>query len=82
MLVLRGILRGTMVKDGVPIEIDLTQAEERERVLSLLREVASLSDEHWNLMSVLRRYPRPGGTYAKSQLLGAYRRVVQEGATL
>jgi len=68
-----------MVKGGVPQAIDLTQSSERVRVLDLLRAVAQTTHDDWDLMSILRRFPRPGGTYAKSQLLGAYRALVKEG---
>lgn len=68
-----------MVKGGVPIEIDLTQEDERARVHAILQAAAETPDDAWNLMALLRKYPRPGGTYAKSQLLGAYRRMVNRG---
>lgn len=69
-----------MVKGGVPKAVDLTQPEERERILSLLRAIDSMDDDDRDLMPLLRRYPRSRGTYAKSQLLGAYRQLVEEGA--
>ncbi len=73
-----GIL-SDMVKRGVPQPVDLTQREERERVLALLEAIAKAPEEGWALMPLLRQYPRPGGTYAKSQLLRAYRQFVDEG---
>ena len=73
-----GIL-SDMVKRGVPQPVDLTQREERERVLALLQAIAKAPEEGWALMPLLRQYPRPGGTYAKSQLLRAYRQFVDEG---
>ncbi len=69
-----------MVRRGVPTSIDISPAGERERVIALLREIAAAPADDWDLMPLLRRYPRPGGTYAKSQLLGAYRELVEEGA--
>ena len=69
-----------MVKGGIPQRIDISQAEERERVLGLLRAVDTAPEERWDLMTTLRQFPRPSGTYAKSQLLGAYRILVEEGA--
>ena len=69
-----------MVKGGIPHKIDISQVEERERVLPLLHAVDAASEERWDLMAILRQFPRPGGTYAKSQLLGAYRILVEEGA--
>ncbi|MGC9469078.1 MAG: elongator complex protein 3 [Anaerolineae bacterium] len=69
-----------MVRGGVPQQIDLKKDEEREQVLDALCAIQSTPDEDWDLMALLRRYPRPHGTFAKSQLLGAYRRLVEEGA--
>ncbi len=69
-----------MVKGGVPEAIDLAREDERERVLAILAAVRSTAPDEWDLMALLRRYPRADGTYAKSQLLGAYRRLVEEGA--
>ncbi len=69
-----------MVKKGIPSVVDLSDTAERARVLALLSEIAGLPDDDWDLMTTLRRYPRPGGTYAKSQLLGAYRRLVADGS--
>lgn len=71
-----------MVKRGVPKELDLTNPDERERVLRVLRAIAALPGDVVDYSSILRRYPSPTGTYAKSQLLEAYRRFVAEGALL
>ncbi len=68
-----------MAKGGVPEPIDLTQPSERERVGNILAAIRDLSPDERDLMPILRQYPRPGGTYAKSQLLGAYRQLVDEG---
>lgn len=69
-----------MVKGGVPKQIDLTVPDERERVYHILHAVAALSEDTDDYSDILRRYPSPSGTYAKSQLLEAYRRLVAEGA--
>ncbi|MCU0522520.1 MAG: tRNA uridine(34) 5-carboxymethylaminomethyl modification radical SAM/GNAT enzyme Elp3 [Anaerolineae bacterium] len=93
-----------MTKGGVPAHIDLGNAEERKRVLSLLSDFARAllvshgsaealpMAEGWGsvgehssqrvdaqLMVALRRYGHNAGTYAKSQLLGAYRELVKAG---
>lgn len=68
-----------MVKGGVPQKLDLTLPEERERVLHILYAIAALADDVADYSDILRRYPSPSGTYAKSQLLDAYRQLVQEG---
>lgn len=68
-----------MVKGGVPNKIDLTESAELARVRAILEVAATAEEDDWDLMSVLRQYPRPGGTYAKSQLLGAYRELVKQG---
>jgi len=60
-----------MTKGGVPGPIDIES--EQDTLLSILREVRDTPDEQWDLAAVLRRYPRDEGTYAKSQLLAAYR---------
>lgn len=69
-----------MVKGGVPGAIDLHQTAERERVLDILRRVREIPQDDWDLMALLRSFPHGNGTYAKSQLLGAYRQLVEEGA--
>jgi len=69
-----------MVKGGVPQTIDLTQAHERENVLNLLQAIRDLPADDNDIMPLLRRYPSADGTYAKSQLLDAYQRLVQGGA--
>ncbi len=69
-----------MVKGGVPQTIDLTQAQERENVLNLLQAIRDLPADEDDMMPLLRRYPSADGTYAKSQLLDAYQRLVQGGA--
>ena len=69
-----------MVKGGVPEAIDLTQARERDNVLHLLQALRDLPASESDIMPILRRYPSESGTYAKSQLLDAYRRLVQGGA--
>ncbi|MGC9520594.1 MAG: elongator complex protein 3 [Anaerolineae bacterium] len=68
-----------MARGGVPEALDLSCADERERVLAILRAAEATSKEAWDLPALLRRYPRSDGTYAKSQLLGAYRALVEEG---
>lgn len=68
-----------MVKGGVPTPIDLSDQETREKILALLRDLRALPEEQRDISPVLRRYPSPKGTYAKSQLLGAYRSLVAEG---
>lgn len=78
-----------MAKGGVPTAVDLANRDERERVMKTLLELSqSLSgagepDEVSSdamLMAVLRRHSYDEGTYAKSQLLGAYRDLVTAGA--
>ncbi len=72
-----------MTKNGIPETLDLDTPEERETVLGALRAIQALPPDQVKdrLMSILRRYPRPeGGLYAKSQLLDAYARFVEEGA--
>jgi elongator complex protein 3 len=69
-----------MVKGGVPEAIDLTQAHERENVLHLLWALRDLPASDNDIAPILRRYPSATGTYAKSQLLDAYQRLVQGGA--
>ena len=68
-----------MVKHGVPEPIDLTQAETHQKILSLLRAIQALPASEKDLSPLLRQYPAPHGSYAKSQLLGAYRALVKEG---
>jgi len=67
-----------MVKGKIPKTLDLSIPEERERALRALLAVKAMS-ETAKLAKVLRQNPRPHGTFAKSQLLGAYRQFVQEG---
>lgn len=69
-----------MVKGGVPEAIDLTQTRERENVLHLLQALRDLPMSDNDIMPILRRYPSATGTYAKSQLLDAYQRLMQGGA--
>lgn len=69
-----------MVKGGVPETIDLTQASERENVLHLLQALRDLPTSDNDITPILRRFPSRTGTYAKSQLLDAYQRLVQGGA--
>ncbi len=69
-----------MVKGGVPETINLAQPYERENVLNLLQAIRDLPADDNDLMPLLRRYPSHNGTYAKSQLLDAYQRLVGEGA--
>lgn len=69
-----------MVKGGVPETIDLTHERERENVLHLLQALRDLPASDDDIMPILRRYPSQTGTYAKSQLLDAYQRLVQGGA--
>lgn len=69
-----------MVKGGVPEAIDLTSESERENVLHLLRALRDQPAHDSDVSPILRRYPSATGTYAKSQLLDAYQRLVQGGA--
>jgi len=69
-----------MVKGGVPQTIDLTQVHERESVLHLLQAIRDLPANDNDIMPILRHYPSATGTYAKSQLLDAYQRLVKGGA--
>lgn len=69
-----------MVKGGVPKQLDLSVPDERDRVLRILHAVAALPENVEDYSDILRRYPSPSGTYAKSQLLEAYRQLVAEGA--
>jgi elongator complex protein 3 len=68
-----------MVRGGVPDSIDLDDDAEREQVLAVLEAVRATHPDQWDLMALLRRFPHSDGSYAKSQLLGAYRRLVEEG---
>ena len=68
-----------MAKGGIPERIDLSDPKKRRKILKLLRAVRSMPNEGGDLMAVLRRYPSEDGTYAKSQLLGAYRELVEDG---
>lgn len=67
-----------MVKGGVPEAIDLTQEAERARVLQILQTLRETPGDDAALYEILRHYPHARGTYAKSQLLGAYHQLVQE----
>ncbi len=68
-----------MVKGGVPQKLDLASPEERERVLHIFHALAALPQDVEDCSDILRRYSSPTGTYAKSQLLEAYRQLVAEG---
>ena len=68
-----------MAKGGIPERIDLSDPKKRRKILRLLRAVRSMPNKGGDLMDVLRRYPNESGTYAKSQLLGAYRELVEAG---
>ncbi|MBN1260379.1 MAG: tRNA uridine(34) 5-carboxymethylaminomethyl modification radical SAM/GNAT enzyme Elp3 [Anaerolineae bacterium] len=67
-----------MVKDGVPQPIDLSMEPERERIIALLRALQALPASERDISPLLRQFPSPTGTYAKSQLIGAYRQLVAE----
>ena len=69
-----------MVKHGVPQPIDLSRGEERQQIIALLNAIRELPKDVKDFSPVLRRYPAPEGSYAKSQLLGAYHTLVAEGA--
>ncbi len=73
-----------MVKSGVPEPLDLHDPETRARILALLRAIQELpgdaSSDAPDIAPALRAYPSASGTYAKSQLLGAYRVLIGEGA--
>ena len=62
-----------MAKGGIPNPIDLTQEHAREQVLAILRALQQLPEDERDISPILRRHAGPTGTYAKSQLLGAYR---------
>lgn len=71
-----------MTKKGIPESLDLNNPEKRANVLAALHAIQALppNHSHRQFMKILRRYPRPaGGLYAKSQLLDAYERFVEEG---
>ena len=68
-----------MVKGGVPSKIDLDNPAERALVTALLTAVVDTVEDNKGLMKVLRRYHKPDGTYAKSQLLAAYHELVTAG---
>lgn len=63
----------------MPEKVDLTQPQERENIVLLLRALGEMPTSDNDIMPILRRYPKPGGTYAKSQLLEAYKQLVEEG---
>ncbi len=68
-----------MPKHRLPEAIDLEQ--ERATLLTLFAALAALPAKEADLTPVLRRHPRPDGSfYAKSQLLEGYRALVAEGA--
>ncbi len=69
-----------MVKGGVPQPIDLSDPRRRAQIIALLEALRSLPEGERDITPVLRRFPAPRGTYAKSQLLAAYRHLVAEGA--
>jgi elongator complex protein 3 len=69
-----------MVKGGVPQQLDLSREPVRETVLRILEEIRALPAKRRDIMPILRRHPHAKGTYAKSQLLAAYRQLVEEGA--
>ncbi|MFP4395017.1 MAG: elongator complex protein 3 [Anaerolineales bacterium] len=72
-----------MTKNGIPKTLELNTPEEREAVLGALLAIQALPPDYdqQQFMKILRRYPRPeGGLYAKSQLIDAYVRLVEEGA--
>ncbi|MBN1873783.1 MAG: tRNA uridine(34) 5-carboxymethylaminomethyl modification radical SAM/GNAT enzyme Elp3 [Anaerolineae bacterium] len=73
-----------MVKGGVPQTIDITQPEERALLVQVLRAIQETETgatfTSRDLTMILRQHPRLNGDfYAKSQLLGAYRDLVQAG---
>lgn len=68
-----------MPKRRLPEPIDLEK--ERETLLALFTAIAALPAQEADLTPVLRRYPRPDGSfYAKSQLVEGYRALTAEGA--
>ncbi|HQE92736.1 MAG TPA: tRNA uridine(34) 5-carboxymethylaminomethyl modification radical SAM/GNAT enzyme Elp3 [Anaerolineae bacterium] len=58
----------------------MAQAHERENILNLLQAIRDLPAEDSDITPLLRRYSSANGTYAKSQLLDAYQRLVEGGA--
>ncbi len=68
-----------MAKGGVPKTLDLSDAATRERVLALLRAIKAMPEGERDISPLLREYPSPTGTYAKSQLIRAYRQLCEEG---
>ena len=73
------IIIGDMAKGGIPNSIDLTQEHTRAQVLAILRALQQLPENERDISPILRRHAGPTGTYAKSQLLGAYRVLVAAG---
>ncbi|HEY88751.1 MAG TPA: tRNA uridine(34) 5-carboxymethylaminomethyl modification radical SAM/GNAT enzyme Elp3 [Thermoflexia bacterium] len=67
-----------MTKRSIPQPIDLGDRVERERVLNILRVLKDWPLEKRDISPLLRKYHTATGTYAKSQLLGAYRQLVEE----
>lgn len=68
-----------MVKGGVPDTIDMNAPEERARLLALLTEIEQSVEDSKGLMVALRRHHKVDGTYAKSQILEAYRTLTAAG---
>ena len=68
-----------MVKGGVPKTLDLDDSNTRERVLALLRAIQAMPEGERDISPLLREYPSATGTYAKSQLIRAYRQLREEG---
>ena len=68
-----------MVKGGVPERLNLGDATTREQVVTLLRAIQALPEGERDISPLLRKYPSPTGTYAKSQLIRAYRQLRKEG---
>jgi elongator complex protein 3 len=68
-----------MVKGGVPESVDLSRPKVRRQIKKLLRAIRALPKKQRDITPTLRKYPTESGTYAKSQLLDAYRRLVDAG---
>ncbi len=68
-----------MTKRGVPQPLNLEHPETYAQVLALLDALRALPEETTDIAALLRAHPSPTGTYAKSQLLGAYRVLVEHG---
>ncbi|MEA3308788.1 MAG: tRNA uridine(34) 5-carboxymethylaminomethyl modification radical SAM/GNAT enzyme Elp3 [Chloroflexota bacterium] len=65
-----------MTKGGIPQPLDLTERVTRENVLNILQALQDWPLEKRDISPLLRKYHSQTGTYAKSQLLGAYRQFV------